>query len=103
MELPAIVGFAAVALVVVGWLVISFSEPGPKREIVEWLSASALYLSLLMLFTWLLRKAIATDSMAGMIGFGFLLALFGMGLCVSLYHALRSGRRASTPASSATN
>ncbi len=103
MELPAIVGWAAAALVVVGWLVISFSEPGRKREIAEWASASALYLSLLMLFTWLLRKAIATESTAGMIGFGFLSVLFGMGLCVSLYHAARSGRGADKSRSSATN
>ena len=37
-----IIGVAALAVVVVGWLVVSFSSPGPRRVLVEWISATAL-------------------------------------------------------------
>ena len=50
MSTIGIVGWCAVAVLVVGWLVVSFSGPGPRRAVIEWLSASAMYLALSMLF-----------------------------------------------------
>ena len=44
------IGWGAAAVLVVGWLVVSFSEPGRRRAVIEWLSASAMYLALTMLF-----------------------------------------------------
>ena len=103
MDPLAIVGYAALGLLVVGWLVISFTEPGSRREIFEWASASAMYLALLMLFVRGLRWAIAEDSLAGLLGFGLLCTIFGAGLVISLWNTLRSGRAASKAHASATN
>jgi hypothetical protein len=103
MDPLAITGYAALALLVVGWLVISFSEPGPRREILEWASATALYLALLTIFVRGVRWAMAEDSTAGLVGFALLCLLFGSGLVVSLWNTLRSGRTASKAQASATN
>jgi hypothetical protein len=103
MEPLAMVGYAALGLLVVGWLVISFSEPSPRREILEWASASVLYLALLMLFVRGVRWALAEDSTAGLAGFGLLCLIFGSGLVISLWNTVRSGRTASKNQASATN
>ena len=103
MDPLAITGYAALALLVVGWLVISFSEPGPRREILEWASATALYLALLTIFVRGVRWATAEDSTAGLVGFALLCLLFGSGLVVSLWNTLRRGRTASKAQASATN
>ncbi len=89
----AIVGYCAVALAVVGWLMVSFSEPGQRRTLLEWLSASAIYLALAALFFQLIQRSWASDSTAGLIGFGLLLLVFSGGLLVSLVQALLGLRR----------
>ena len=71
----AIVGFSALALVVLGWLVVSFSAPGPRRAVIEWLSATALYVVLMSLFGHLSHRAWEADSTFALIAFGFLLAV----------------------------
>jgi hypothetical protein len=83
-----IVGFSAVGLVVAGWLVVSFSRPGPARVRAAWLSATALYLALGTLFTSLFVRARQGGSLAGTIVFGFLMAVFVAGLVLA---AVRSG------------
>ena len=103
MDPLATVGYAALGLLVVGWLVISFREPSSLREILEWASASALYLALLMLFVRGVRWAVTEDSTAGLLGFGLLCTIFGSGLVISLWNTLRSGRTASKTQASATN
>jgi hypothetical protein len=84
----AIVGYAGVALLIVAWLVVSFSAPSPRRAIVEWFGACGLYLALVSFFTHLSLRAQASGSTAALVAFGFLLALFGSGLVVSLVQAL---------------
>ena len=42
----AIAGYAGAGLVVIAWLVVSFTAPSPKRAVVEWLGACGLYLAL---------------------------------------------------------
>jgi hypothetical protein len=98
-----LVGYGAVAALVVGWLVVSFSPPSPRRTLLEWLSASALYLALLMLFTNLSLRAREDGSTFVLVAFLFLCALFGGGLLVSLYNALTSLRAPGKAESSATN
>jgi len=83
------VGWAAAAVLVVGWLVVSFSAPGPRRAVIEWLSASAMYLALSMLFWNLILKAWTSGNHFALVAFGFLGLMFGMGLCVALYNTLR--------------
>jgi hypothetical protein len=84
-----IVGWTAVAVLVVGWLVVSFSGPGPRRAVIEWVSASAMYLALSMLFWNLILRAWNGGNHFALAAFGFLALMFGAGLCVSLYNTLR--------------
>ena len=88
-----IAGGVGVALAVIAWLFVSFAAPSPKRTVVEWIGACGLYLALVSLFTRLSMRASESGSTAALVAFGFLLALFGSGLVVSLVQtalALRS-------------
>jgi len=84
-----LIGWGAAAVLVVGWLVVSFTAPGPRRAVIEWLSASAMYLALSMLFWNLILGAWGSGSHFALVAFGFLGLMFGMGLCVALYNTLR--------------
>jgi hypothetical protein len=92
-----------VGLLVVGWLVVSFSAPGHNRTVLEWCSATAMYVALLTLFTHLVRNAIESESTVAMVGFGFLCVLFGGGLLVSVYRTVAAIRGAEDFGPSATN
>jgi hypothetical protein len=85
-----IVGFGAFGLMVVLWLVVSFSEPSHRRTLLEWLAATCLYVVLSMFFLSLVLEALEDDSTVRLVAFGFLLFLFGSGCLVSLYNTLRS-------------
>ena len=84
----AITGYVGLAIVVTAWLVVSFTAPGARRTVVEWLGTCGLYLALVSLFTNLSLRAQESGSTAAVLAFGFLLALFGSGLVVSLVQAL---------------
>ena len=103
MSAVAGVGFAGLAVVGIGWLVISFSAPGPRRERIEWIAACGLYVALLALFVHLLGKAHARESTAGLAAFGFLVAFFASGLLVCLAHAIGAFRARKPRDESATN
>ena len=92
MSAVGIVGYTGVALVVIAWLIVSFSAPSSKRTLVEWIGVCGLYLALVALFTNLSLRAQASGSTAGLVAFGFLLALFGSGLVVSLVRTLLAVR-----------
>ena len=95
----ALVGYSGVAVVVLAWLVVSFTAPSRTRSIVEWLGACGLYLALVSLFTHLALRAQASGSTAALVGFGLLLALFSSGLVVSLVQtalAFRTSTRLTT-------
>jgi hypothetical protein len=87
-----VIGWAAAAVLVVGWLVVSFSEEGRRRAVIEWLSASAMYLALTMLFTNLISRAWQNGNHFALAAFGFLGVIFAAGLCVSLFNMLRTAR-----------
>jgi len=97
------IGGCALAALVVGWLVVSFSAPGRKRAIVEWLCATALYVILLVFFIHLTRNAVEEDNTVALVAFGFLCVLFGGGLLVSLYQTFASFTRHGDSGTSATN
>jgi len=97
------IGAFALAVLVAGWLAVSFSAPGRKRTIVEWISATAMYAVLFLLFVHLVREAVEKDSTAGLLGFGFLCVIFGGGLIVSLYQTFAASRGGGDSGSSATN
>ena len=87
-----IIGVAALAVLAVGWLLVSFSSPGPRRALLEWISAAALYLALCMLFLHLTLRSWAGGGALAPWAFGFLCALFAIGALVSLADAVRSTR-----------
>jgi hypothetical protein len=88
----ALIGWGAVALLVVGWLIVSFSAPGRRRSIVEWLSASAMYLALCMLFWSLILRAWEGNNHFALAAFGLLGLMFGAGLLVALFNTVRAVR-----------
>ena len=95
----SIAGYAGVTLVVIAWLFVSFAAPSPRRTVVEWIGACGLYLALVSLFTNLSLRAQESGSTAALVAFGFLLALFGSGLVVSLVQTLLAFRGPSGRAS----
>jgi hypothetical protein len=97
------IGFAGVALVVVGWLAVSFQRPGPRRNTVAWLGAFGFYVALLCFFLNLTRRAVGDDSTAGTIGFGFLAAVFAIGLLLAFVRVLGSLRQRRSGDASATH
>jgi hypothetical protein len=98
-----VIGMAALAVLVVGWLVVSFTEPSPRRAVIEWLAATAMYTALLALFVHLVLQAIANDNTVALVGFGFLCFLFGGGLLVTAYRTLAAIFGDGESGSSATN
>lgn len=101
----AIVGYGALGLLVVLWLVISFSQPSPRRETLEWGGAVCLYLALCMLFLNLVLRAVASGNKLALVAFGFLGVIFVAGGLVSLYNLFRSlgGSGSGKSQASATN
>jgi hypothetical protein len=86
------IGAAAVVLVVIAWLAASFQAPGRSRTTTAWVGAIGLYVALLSLFAHLLRRSLANDSTAGLVGFGFLCAMFAIGLVVATWKTLAALR-----------
>jgi len=97
------VGWGAAALLVALWLVVSFMAPSRRREIVEWVAATSMYVALLMLFTNLVLRARAAESTLGLVAFGFLWIVFAGGLLVSAVNTVRSLRGAAKVQASATH
>ena len=98
-----VMGGCALAVLVAGWLVVSFSAPGRKRTIVEWISATAIYAILSMLFVHLVRDAIEDDSTVRLVAFGFLCVIFAGGLVVGLYQTFASSKGDGDSGPGATN
>jgi hypothetical protein len=83
-ELLGVTGRIGGLLLVLAWLVVSFTSPSHRRAVVEWFGACSLYLALASLFTNLAMNAREANNTPGLIAFGSLLALFVSGLVVSL-------------------
>ena len=96
-------GYTGLGVLVAAWLVVSFSKPGPRRDIVEWLGACGMYVALLSLFIHLLGRALDSSSTVGLIAFGFLAVFFSTGLVLCVVHMAMSLRGPRKEASSATN
>lgn len=87
-SLLSIVGWSAAAVVVVCWLTLSFGS-GATRLRAGWLGATAMYVAFGCLFLSMFLRARGNDSLAGTIGFGFLLVFFSAGFVLA---ALRTRR-----------
>jgi hypothetical protein len=100
----AIIGWSAVAVVVACWLTVSFAASGVVRMRAGWAGAVGMYVAFGCLFLSLFLRARAGDSLAGQIGFGFLLVFFTVGFCVALQRLLRAlAGKTSGKVESATN
>ena len=97
------VGWTAVALLVLLWLAVSFMAPSRRRETVEWVAATCMYVALLALFTNLVLRAHAGGSTLGLVAFGFLWVVFAGGFLVSSVNTLRSLRGPGKQQASATH
>jgi len=86
----ATVGWSAAAVVVACWLTVSFSAPGLTRLRAGWLGAAAMYVAFGCLFLSLFLRARGNESLAGMIGFGFLLAFFSAGFLLATQRVVRA-------------
>ena len=94
-------GFAG--LVVVGWLCVTWMAPGPTRTMVEWFSATALFVTLFSYFLKLSRSQWEAGNTVLLVPFGFLTGIFGLGLMVSLGKSVGVLRGGSSRESSATH
>ena len=95
-----IIGFGAVGLLVVLWLVISFSEASRRRDVLEWLAATCLFVALAMFF---LNLFLEVESTLARVAFGLLELLFAAGSVVSLVNVFRAGLVPGKKQVSATN
>jgi hypothetical protein len=86
------IGIASVVVLVVGWLVVSFTAPGRTQSRVAWIAATALYVALWCLFASLVRDAWREDRMLPLIAFGFLLVVFTGGLGISAVRTAQAFR-----------
>jgi len=91
------------ALVFVGWLIASFSPPSPRRVVVEWLAADAMYVGFVSFFVFLALRAQAAGNTVILVAFGFLCVLFGGGLIAALWQTATSLAGGGKSQSSATN
>lgn len=99
----AVVGWSAVGVLVLVWLVVSFQKPGASRSRTAWLGAIALYVALGSLFVHLFLRAREGGSTVGTIAFGFLVALFASGLAVSVWRTVASLRAGEAKGGHATH
>ena len=76
------------SILVIGWLVVSFSPPSRGRTVVEWLSVTAMYAAILAIFVSLALRAHASGYVFGAWAIGLLCVLFGGGLLVSGWKTL---------------
>jgi hypothetical protein len=91
-----IIWIAAGGILVVGWLVVSFTPPSRNRTVVEWLSATAMYAAILAIFVSLALRAHASGHVFAAWAIGLLCVLFGGGLLVSAWKtvtALGGGKK----------
>ena len=98
-----VIGGCALAVLVTGWLIVSFTQPSPKRETIEWLSAAAMYALLSTLFVNLILRARAEENTLALVTFGFVGSMFGAGLLVTLYRTLTALGSGGGSGTSATN
>ncbi len=94
LEILKYIGIAALSVLGLAWLFVSFTKPNRARAVVEWLAATAMYAALISLFVSLSLRAYADDFLLGIVAFGFLLAVFGIGAVISvvrLFQALAGG------------
>jgi hypothetical protein len=98
-----VVGFGAVGLLVPGWLVVSFLPAGRTQRLAARLSAAALYLALVCLFTQLTQENWEKGRAVLFVPFGFLLGIFVTGFFWTLVKWVRELGSSAESSASATH
>jgi membrane-associated phospholipid phosphatase len=96
-----IIWIAAASIAFVGWLIVSFTAPSRNRTVVEWLSATAIYLGLSTFFVSIALEQLEKGNTLLVVALGFLCVLFGGGLLVAAWKAVvafRGGKAGETNA-----
>lgn len=90
-------------ILVIGWLVVSFSRPSRGRTVVEWLATTAMYAAILAIFVSLALRAHASGYVVAAWAIGLLCLLFGGGLIVSAWKTVAAFGGEKKTQTSATN
>jgi hypothetical protein len=80
-----IIWIASGSILVIGWLVVSFTRPSRNRTVIEWLSATAMYTAIVTIFVSLALRVHASGHVFGAWAIGLICLLFGGGLLVSAW------------------
>ena len=91
------------SILVIGWLVISFTPPSRSRTVIEWLSTTAMYAAILTIFVSLMLRAHAAGYVFAAWAVGLLCVLFGGGLLVSAWKTVTAFGGDKKTQGSATN
>jgi len=98
-----IIWIASGSVLVIGWLVVSFTAPSRNRTIIEWLSTTAMYVAIFTIFISLALRAHASGHIFAVWAIGLLCVLFGGGLLVSAWKTVTALGGENKNQSSATN
>jgi len=97
------VAYGAGGVLVLSWLIISFMAQNSGRTVIEWIATTSMYLLLCVLFVHLVSRALESGNNVALVAFGFLCALFGSGLAVSIAQSLMALGGPKKAEASATN
>ena len=98
-----VVALCGAAILALGWLWVSFAPDGRGRAVAEWISTTAMYLTLSSWFVGLSLGAHAEGRTALLVPFGFLTVLFSLGLCVSAWRTVEFALGRTRTAETASN
>ncbi|MGH0031930.1 MAG: hypothetical protein ACQGVC_19240 [Myxococcota bacterium] len=103
----SVIRWTGITLLVVGWLIVSFTKPSPRRAVFEWAATVGLYTTILSFILHGMYVALHWDPSAGRLaaiaGLSLLSFLFCTGVAVSLVSFLLSLRGPGKAVTSATN
>lgn len=92
-----------VSVALAGSLAVALQGPGRGRNVTAWLGAVGFYVVLIGMFGGWALAALDRGSRAGTIGFGFLAAMFSIGLVVALFKTAAALRSSGPGDASATH
>jgi len=98
MWLASLIGVA-----LLGSLAVAVQRPGRGRTVTSWLGAVAFYVVLVGMFGSWVHGALARGAKGPLVGLGFLLAIFSLGLLVALYKTFAAARGRGPGESGATH
>jgi hypothetical protein len=83
---------ALVSVALVGSIAVAVQRPGRARNVTAWLGAVGFYVPLVGMFGSWARASFEGGSWGGRIGFGFLAAMFSIGLVIAVFKTIGAAR-----------